>query len=124
MIQASTATASHATVARTRAQEGDRSISSQITKANAASPSFRVSAPAASSAAASLPRRTPDRPRLLLAFRTCFSISVALAGKIAGKAKNKPADNRPEAGGNEAGNHSHRATESEPDQVLVPAGFA
>ena len=82
----STATASHDAAARTRAQGGDCTIISQITRPKAANPKLPSAAPAASSAAASLPRRAPGRPAFSLRSRTCFSIKVALAGKIAGKA--------------------------------------
>ena len=55
-VQASTATVSHAAVARTRAKAGDRSISSQITTAKAASPKLPSAAPAAA------PLRHIDNP--------------------------------------------------------------
>jgi len=86
----STATASHEAAARTRAQAGDCTIIDQTMRPKAASPKLPSAAPAASSAAASLPRRAPGRPASSLRSRTCFSINVALAGKIAGKARNRP----------------------------------
>ena len=46
--------------------------------------------PAASSAAASLPRSRPSSPFFSFRSRSCFSISVALAQKIAGRARNNP----------------------------------
>jgi hypothetical protein len=69
---ASTATASHEAAARTGAQAGDCTIISQITRPKAASPKLPSAAPAASSAAASLPRRAPGRPASCLRSRTCF----------------------------------------------------
>jgi hypothetical protein len=39
------------------------------------------------------------------------------------KSQEQTADDRPEASGNEAGNHGHRPTKRKPDQVLVPASF-
>jgi len=39
------------------------------------------------------------------------------------KSQKQAPDDGPEAGGNKSGNHSHRPTESEPDQVLIPMGF-
>lgn len=46
--------------------------------------------PAASTLAALLPRIAPLSPRDSFFSLSCFSMSVALAGKIAGKAKNNP----------------------------------
>jgi hypothetical protein len=80
--QASIAMASHETAASPRAQPGDCTIINQITRPKAASPKLPSAAPTASSAAASLPRRAPGRPAFSLRSRTCFSINVALAGKM------------------------------------------
>ena len=96
---------------------------SQITRPKAASPKLPSAAPAASSAAASLPRRAPGKPAFSLRSRTCFSISVALAGKIAGKSQKQAANDWPEARCNEPGDYSHRPAEHEPDQILVPVRF-
>jgi hypothetical protein len=49
-----------------------------------------AAAPAESSAAASFPRLSPRSPPLSCFWRSCFSISVTLAQKIAGKARNSP----------------------------------
>ena len=87
---ASTATPSHKADARRSAPAGDRTIINQMTRPKATRPRLPSAAPAASSAAASLPRRFPVRPALSFRSLTCFSIKVALAGKIAGKARNSP----------------------------------
>jgi len=87
---AETATPNHAAMARTSAREEDLSIKSQTMQPKAASPILPSVAPAASSAAASFPRRAPAKPARCLCSRACFSIRVALAGKIAAKARNRP----------------------------------
>src|SRR5215467_12147306 len=118
---ASIATASHATAARTRAQAGDATIINQITSPKAASPKLPSAAPAASSAAASLPRRAPKKPAFSLRSRTCFSIKVALAGQDRGKSKKQTANDRPEAGRDKPCDDGHGAAEHESDEILVPA---
>ena len=64
--------------------------SSQTAKPKAARPKLPKPAPAASSAAASVPRRSPASPSFFLRSRSCFSISVVLAQKMPGKARNNP----------------------------------
>lgn len=51
---------------------------------------------AASSPAASDPRRWPARPQFCLRSRSCFSLSVAVAQKIAGKARKRPPTSGPQ----------------------------
>ena len=58
--------------------------------AKAVSPTAPRAAPAASSAAASRPRTMPRKPADFFFCVSCFSTSVALAGKIAGKARKRP----------------------------------
>ena len=67
-----------------------RSTTTENTIAKASMPSAPSAAPAASSAAASCPRRAPSRPASRLRRISCFSISVALAQKMAGRARNRP----------------------------------
>jgi len=64
--------------------------------ANMTSPMLPMAAPAASTEAACLARRMPFNPWRRFLSRSFFSISVALAGNIAGNARNKP----PRAGPN------------------------
>src|ERR1700740_2958562 len=45
-------------------------------------------------------------------------------GKNRRKGEKQAPHDRSEAGGNKPCNHSHRSTESEPDQVFIPMGFA
>ena len=61
----------------------------QTTVANPARPMQPSAAPAASSAATSRPGMTPCRPARFFFWVSCFSTSVALAGKIAGKARKR-----------------------------------
>jgi hypothetical protein len=88
--QAATATKAQAAVAPKKAMATWVGTTSQITAPNAASPKLPRAAPAASSAAASLPRWVPRSPAFSLRWRSCFSTRVALAGKIAGKARKSP----------------------------------
>jgi hypothetical protein len=64
--------------------------SCQTTIAKLASPRQPRDVPRASSAAACRPRAVLKIPARAFRSLSCFSISVALAGKIAGTAKNKP----------------------------------
>ena len=63
---------------------------SQTTRAKAARPMLPIAAPAASIPAASLPRSVPLLPARSFFRFSCFSTSVAVAGKIAGNARNRP----------------------------------
>jgi hypothetical protein len=83
-------TANQAAEPATKASHAERGASSQMAPPKARSPKLPRAAPAASSAAASLPRRAPRSPTFSLRSRSCFSMSVALALKIAGNARNKP----------------------------------
>ncbi len=67
-----------------------RGINCQTSRAKTKSPLLPIAAPAASILAASLPRCVPRNPSFSFFCFSCFSISVALAGKIAGNAKNSP----------------------------------
>src|SRR5579872_750059 len=60
-------------------------------------PTLPSAAPAASSAAASRPRRLPSSPARCFRADSCFSIRVALAQKIAGSARNSPPIEGPKA---------------------------
>jgi hypothetical protein len=62
----------------------------QTTTAKAAKPSAPREAPAASMLAAMRPRLLPSRPMRCLCCFSCFSIRLAPAGKIAGKARKRP----------------------------------
>lgn len=62
----------------------------QTSRANAKSPMLPIAEPAASMLAAFRSRRTPCCPFLSFFCFSCFSMRVALAGRIAGKAKNRP----------------------------------
>jgi hypothetical protein len=108
---ASTATASHEAAARTRAQAGDCTIISQITRPKAASPKLPSAAPAASRAAASLPRRAPGRPASSLRSRTCFFDQCRACGKDRGKGEKQAANDGSEAGRDKACDHGHRPAE-------------
>src|SRR5258707_6738385 len=67
-----------------------RGISRHTATANAMRPTLPIAAPAASRPAASLPRIVPSSPCCCFFCFSCFSTKVALAGKIAGNARNKP----------------------------------
>jgi hypothetical protein len=62
----------------------------QTNRAKTDSPMLPIAEPAASILAASRPRCVPSRPSFSFFCLSCFSISVALAGKMAGNAKNIP----------------------------------
>ena len=84
-------TANQLSVAISTAIHGDSSpINFQTKTANMINPSAPMLAPAESRAAALRPRRVPCSCASCLRSFSCFSIRVALAGKIAGKARNKP----------------------------------
>jgi hypothetical protein len=59
------------------------------------SPTLPSAAPYASSPAACLPRLVLSIPAFCFFCRSCFSMSVALAGKIAGNARRKPPTTEP-----------------------------
>jgi hypothetical protein len=82
---------SHSRPAPARTIHGLYGTSScRTTVANPARPMQPSAAPAASSAAASRPRTMPHTPARFFFCFSRFSISVALAGKIAGKARKSP----------------------------------
>jgi hypothetical protein len=91
ICQTVTETPSHRAVAPPRAIHA-RSLGTnrQTTNAKTNNPMLAIAAPAASILAALLPRAEPLSPRDVFFSLSCFSMSVALAGKIAGNAKNKP----------------------------------
>ena len=64
----------------------------ETTNAKTNNPMLPIDEPAASILAALLPRASPLSPRDSFFFFSCFSISVALAGKIAGKRQEQPAN--------------------------------
>lgn len=88
--QAATDTTSHASEAPMNAAGMLRSTIEENAIANASMPSAPSTAPAESSAAAFCPRRLPSRPASRLRRISCFSIRVALAQKMAGRAKKRP----------------------------------
>jgi hypothetical protein len=88
--QSKTDVMSHAAEARARETTLPLEARDHTTKPNAPSPTLPKPAPAASRAAASVPRRSPSSPAWRFRSRSCFSISVALAQKIAGNARNRP----------------------------------
>jgi hypothetical protein len=67
----------------------------QATIAKPMSPRLPMPAPRASRAAAFLPRDVAAMPAARFFSVSCFSTSVELAGKIAGKARNKPPNTGP-----------------------------
>jgi hypothetical protein len=72
-----------------------RGRSFQTTNAKAASPMEPRAAPATSSAADCRPRKVKVIPAFVFFWISCFSSSVAPAGKIAGKARKSPPNARP-----------------------------
>ncbi len=87
----STATRNHASVALPRTMaDGRLGIHNQTTTANAARPTLPIAAPAASTPAAVRPLILPCSPACSFSCRSCFSRRVAVAGKMAGNAKNSP----------------------------------
>ena len=97
MDHKNTETTNQAAKPTSKASHAERGASSQIAVPKARSPKLPRAAPAASRAAASLPRRAPRSPAFSLRWRSCFSMSVALAQKIAGNARNKPPVSGPNA---------------------------
>jgi hypothetical protein len=88
--QAATETTSQASDAPMKAPAMLRCTVTENTIAKASMPIAPSAAPVASSAAASSPRRLPSRPASRLRRISCFSISVALAQKMAGRARKSP----------------------------------
>ncbi len=87
----STANRNHARVAPHRTMaDGYLEIHNQTTTANAARPTLPMAAPAASTPAAVRPLILPCSPARSFSCRSCFSSRVAVAGKMAGNAKNSP----------------------------------
>jgi ferritin-like metal-binding protein YciE len=93
--QVATETASQVSEAPTNAVATLLSTSNQNTMAKVSMPIALRAAPAASSAAASCPRRSPARPASRLRRISCFSISVALAQKMTGRARKRPPTEAP-----------------------------
>ena len=89
--QAVVAIANHADSARSiTIQNGNAVADSHTTMANAKRPALPNVAPAASRAAACRPRRLPCKPLSRFRRRSCASMRVALARKIAGNARKRP----------------------------------
>jgi hypothetical protein len=89
--QINTDTVNHITVAAASTRlMGRYGRKRQINNANTIRPMLPIAAPAASTPAACLPRLVPSSPLLSFRFLSCFSINVALAGRMAGNARNKP----------------------------------
>jgi len=65
-------------------------MSFQAAEAKTASATLPIAAPRASKAAASRPRPLVAMPARCFFSFSCFSTNVALAGKIAGKARKAP----------------------------------
>ena len=93
--QAATETASQAIDAPAKATRTLLSSVSQKTAANESMPSAPSAAPTASRAAACCPRRSPAKPASRFFRISCFSISVALAQKMAGSARKSPPTDAP-----------------------------
>ena len=93
--QAPTDTTSQAREAPIKAAATLISTSIENRAAKASMPTEPSPAPAASSAAASCPRRLPASPAARLRRIWCFSISVALAQKMAGRARKSPPTDAP-----------------------------
>jgi hypothetical protein len=89
--QAAIATTTHITVAAVITRPALwLGKNAQANHANANKATLPNDAPAASAAAACLPRLAPLNPFFFLLSRSCFSTSVTLAARIAGKAKKSP----------------------------------
>ena len=91
ICHAATETPSHRSVALPRTIHArSLGMNCQTTNAKTNKPMLPIDEPAASTLAALLPRATPLSPADSFFCFSCFSMRVALAGKMAGKAKNKP----------------------------------
>ena len=89
--QIDTETPSHSSVAPPRTIHArSRGMNCQTAHAKTNNPMLPMAEPAASILAALLPRTAPLSPTASFFRLSCFSIRVALAGKIAGNAKNNP----------------------------------
>ena len=117
--QAPTDTTSQAREAPIKAAATLISTSIENRAAKASMPTEPSPAPTASSAAASCPRRLPASPAARLRRISCFSISVALAQKMAGRARKSPPTDAPD----EAGEDGRDPAKPEADQVFVPAAL-
>jgi len=91
ICQTATEVASHSSVAPARTIHGGSLCKNcETASAKTSNPMLPMDDPAASTLAAFLPRAVPWSPRDFFSSFSCFSMSVALAGKIAGNAKNNP----------------------------------
>src|SRR3954447_19690526 len=88
--QATTEIASHANDAPRNAAAMPVSAVKENATAKASMPSAPSAAPAASTAAVICPRRSPARAASRLRRISCFSMSVALAQNMAGRARKTP----------------------------------
>src|SRR6185437_3238103 len=89
--QAARAVAAQTTVAAIKTSQSEElAIYFQAISAKAASPKVPRAAPAASTAATFLAALLPATPARSFFSLACFSMREALAGKIAGKARNSP----------------------------------
>lgn len=77
----------------------------------------------ASSAAASLPRRTPDKPTFSILPRMLLDKRHA-GGKNCRESQEETSYDWSEAGSDQAGNHGHRSAKYKSNQIFVPVGFA
>lgn len=93
--QAATEMTHQPAAAAMKAASAYRSTSSEKISAKPSMPMLPSDAPAASRAAACWPRRSPSTPASRLRRCSCFSISVALAQKTAGSARNRPPTDAP-----------------------------
>lgn len=81
----------HAALAAKSARgAGHRRSNSQFTAAKDTNPKLPNAAPPELTAAASVPRWPAGRPARAFFFSSCLATSVAEAGKMAGKARNRP----------------------------------
>ena len=116
------ATVSQASEAPMNAPATLRSTRSQNTAAKASIPRAPSTAPAASSAAASRPRRLPSRPAFRLRRSSCFSIKVALAQKRREREK-ETSDRGSVTTTDQSREHGGGAAQAETYQVFVPPPF-
>ena len=91
--------------------------------ANAKRPALPNVAPAASRAAACRPRRLPCKPLSRFRRRSCASMRVALARKIAGNARKRPPRDGPPKSATRTCQTSRQSPEHKANEILVPAAF-